>query len=122
VAGLQPLVIVDGQIEALGDRKLEIQKLNLGTEELILVGPAPGNSVTITGSHHFLENATGGVRNVDNILGGEEGDMLILKGNDIRLRGAGNLEMSSNYRLEPGRTIVFLFAGGVWLEIARKNT
>ena len=119
MAGLQPLVIVDGQIEALGDRKLEIQKLNLGTEELILVS---SDTVTITGSHHYLENAGGGVQNVDDILGGEEGDFLILKGNDIRIRQNGNIQMSSNYRLEPGRTLVLLFAGGVWLEIARKTT
>ncbi len=118
MAGLQPLVIVDGQIEALGNRRLEIQKLNLGDEEIILVA---SDTVAITGSHHFLENAGGGVQNVDDILGGEEGDFLVLKGNDIRLRTNGNLQMPSNYRLEPDKTIVFLYAGGVWLEIARKN-
>jgi hypothetical protein len=117
--GFQPLIIVDGQIESLGDRQLEVKKLNIGGEEIINV---TSDTVTVTRSNHFLENANSGVQQVDTILGGDEGDLLLLKGNDIRLRTNGNLQMSSNYRLEPGRSIVFIHTGGDWLELARKNT
>jgi hypothetical protein len=123
VARRKPLVEHDGRIERLqvGDL-LNIGKLNLGPVVLLTV---VASTITITGSHHYIFSPT--VANLNTINGGVEGDILILRGdvgsaiitakdNTTNLRLAGNFAINN-----PTDTMVLLFDGTNWLELARSN-
>lgn len=116
MSGFQPLIIDQGLIQAVGDKRVEIKRLNFGPLTTINVTT---DTIIAQQTLHFL-NATGVFTiNVDFILDGEESDLLILGGNNIRLRSVGNLSLSSNLLLQPGRSIVLLFVAGAWFELSR---
>jgi len=113
--GLEPLTIEEGLIQVAAGRRVEIQKLNIGP---LVTIPVSSSTVTVTGSFHFLNNVGGGNQNVDNILGGVEGDILVLGGSGIRLRSVGNLSLPSNFLLQTGKSIVLVFIGN-WFQLSR---
>lgn len=116
MSGSQPLIMLAGQIENVGDRRTEIHRLNLGAPDVR----------NISGDFNFRRTVTfvRGVAfalpvNVFNIIGGQVGDLMILGGRDTRLvSGPGNLELFSNYLLQPGKTIMLYFHG-TWTELNR---
>lgn len=116
MSGFQPLVVLAGLIQNVGDRRSEILRLNLGPpERLTVVG-----DFTISRTIVFVVSPFNPI--VRNILGGEEGDLLILGGNNVRLRGGGgNLQLDGGYDLVTGRVIIFYQTpAGQWFEIYRK--
>jgi len=119
----KPLFMRAGQIEQqqAGDGL----KLNLGPAAPLGI---VGGSVTVTGSFHQVD--TEGLTssdNLDNILGGAEGDLLILRavndGRTVVVRdNQGNCRLPSNCSLNHSSdTVTLLFNGSVWVEIARSN-
>ena len=117
MSGLQPLSAVLGQIEAIGDRRIEINRLNLGNFDPVLAQ----NTVTIEKTFTLLVGPAFGRQNVDTILGGEQGDILILFGNNVRLRGNGNLIIPNNFALDLFDSIIFISSGSQWIEINRRK-
>jgi hypothetical protein len=115
MTGFQPLAVIAGQIENVGDRRTEILKLNLGSPDI----------QNITGDFDFQRTMTfvrgiGGIVNVLNITGGADGDLLIIGGRDVRLVDAlGNLNLLANYLLQPGKTMMLYYFNGAWEELNR---
>ena len=116
MSGLKSLIIENGLIQIIGDRRLEIQKLNFGP---LVVIPVSSNTVNITGSLHFLNNTGAGIQDIDNLLGGVESDFLILAGDGIRLRSNGNMSLPNSFVLSTGNVIMLLFVGANWFQLAR---
>lgn len=118
MAGLQPLTIDQGLIQAAGNRRVQIQKLNFGP---LITTTVSGGSITATSSFHFLTNPGFFTANVYNIYGGAEGDILILGGDRVRLRAGGNLQIQSNFYMTTGATIMLIYAGSAWYELCRNS-
>lgn len=111
----------------------QIEQQQAGDGLKLNLGPAAplgivGGSVTVTGSFHQVD--TEGLTssdNLDNILGGAEGDLLILRavndGRTVVVRdNQGNCRLPSNCSLNHSSdTVTLLFNGSVWVEIARSN-
>jgi signal peptidase I len=101
---------------------LNIGKLNLGPVVPLTV---VANAITVSGSYHFITSAT--TVNLTKVNGGVEGDIVVLRGavgsvvitatdNTANLRLAGNFLINN-----PTDTMVLLFDGTNWLELARSN-
>jgi len=101
-----PLILVDGQIEQAG-------RLNIGNFEHIVA-----TSTTITISNSFVRLTSPSMQNVDTILGGNQGDVLILFGNNVglRRRNNGNLELRSNTLLNNNRSTMLVCVGPFWVQ------
>jgi len=119
----KPLFMRAGQIEQqqAGDGL----KVNLGPAAPLGI---VGGSVTITGSFHQVDTeALSGTDNLDNILGGAEGDLLILRATDdgrtvVVRDNQGNCRLGSNCSLNHSSdSLTLLFNGSVWIELARSN-
>ena len=113
MSGFRSLAMVAGQIEDIGNRRNEILRLNFGPPEVLNVA---GNfSVTRT-----VVVANGNNVNTDSIFGGQEGDLLILRGDGVELQDTGgNLILESKYKLKPFKTIILYFENGNWSELLR---
>lgn len=117
MTGFQPLVAVAGQLENIGDRRTEVLKLNIGSPDFQNVTinsfPFKRTMTVVRGVGFFLPI------NIYNILGGQDGDVLILAGRDVRLVTTGNLDLLGNYLLQPGKSILLYYYNGDWNELNR---
>lgn len=116
MTGYQPLIMLAGLLQTVGDRRTEILKLNIGPpDNIVVTGPTFPFNRSVT-----FARSTTGIQNVTTIPGGEVGDVLFLGGRDVRLiDGVGNLELAANYILQPGRSMILYFAGTRWVELNR---
>jgi hypothetical protein len=105
MAGLQALSVVDGQIEAAGDRRIEAKFVNFGPILPILAQ----DTITITQTLHFI--VKNGNTDVRTILGGEEGDLLVLLGDGTKFKKGGNV--GESFDATPSPTFL-IFDGAVW--------
>jgi|GEM_PF-2997324 len=115
MTGFQPLVAIAGMLEQVGGRRTEIHRLNLGP---------PATVITFTDSFAYAKTVTfaiGAGQIVRTITGGAVGDLLILAGDDIRLRPGGNLNLSGNMNLSVGRSIILYYTGATWYELNRST-
>lgn len=89
-----------------------------------------GNTVTISQSWHSLSAPAGAaaIRRLSTILGGNEGDLLVLEkspaspGDPIIDDAVGNLRTAGDFTLNvPFDKIVLIFRSGEWHELARSN-
>lgn len=127
---LRPLVTKQGGIQQLQPPDiLSFGKLNLG---LITTAIVSGSTVSITSSIHrvFVTPppfpASLFPTNLDFILGGEEGDVLVLKqaagSGKLRLRNNGNLRLDGTFTFDTTNdTVTLVFDGTNWLEISRSE-
>jgi len=117
--GLQPLSAVLGQLEAIGDRRTEINFLNIGNLAVTFTNPPV---LTVASSFVFMF----GGGQIEQIVGGEQGDILFLvAGANTQMRntlaGSANLRLSGNFNMGFGDTMVLLFGGSTWVELTRSN-
>lgn len=109
-----PLVIIDGLVQQLDPSdRLEVNRLNIGEWDNIIA-----TSDTITVSSSFIRLRAPIFQNVDNILGGEEGDVLVIFGNNVRLRrtALGNLKLRANTLLNGNRSTMLVYTGSFWVQ------
>lgn len=119
----KPLILRAGQIEQ--QQSGDGIKLNLGIAiPLVIVSGV----IAISGSYHSVDTeGAAPTDNLDNILGGQEGDVLILKstndGRTVVVRdNVGNCRISGNFQMNHSTdTITLLFNGTFWLELSRSN-
>jgi hypothetical protein len=122
VSGFWPLVVLAGQQEQVGNRRLELLKINLG--------PIP--AVPVSGDFAFAGTvmkllSPGGKIQVDNITGGLEGDLLILLASpisdEVKIKtGTGNVELNEgDMKLTDFASITLLFDNGFWRELGRSK-
>ena len=115
-----------GQIEQNGDRRTQISKLNIGPRTAVNVtgaGPVSIDSDNF-GSWIRLRGRSGVRTEVNQIDNGQEGDLLIVHGRNIRLDNTGgNVRMQGGGYDMDGRDMVFLLCqpNGLWWEIARAD-
>lgn len=118
---MRPLGILNGYIRRLFT--VTAEALSLGTPSSLVAT----NTILISKSFHELVYPGGGTQNVDQINGGVDGQILVLKAhstsNDIRLRDeVGNLLIAGNFVLNSERdTITLIRNGNSWYELARSN-
>jgi hypothetical protein len=93
-----------GMTQTSGDEKLRI-RLNVGPSTPLHV---TSNAITVTATlHHLIPD---GWSFVDTIFGGEDGDILMLTGEDVYLYSPGRWY----FRLGTDRVRSFLFTNGIW--------
>lgn len=118
----KPLVQTNGQMEQLpsGDA-VEIGKLNLEPRETVHVA----STIAISRSFVRLRNDTGSTVNVDQIDGGERGDVIIITrrgtGNNILIRkGTGNVEGGPDrLMVTPSDTLMLIKRNdSIWNEVS----
>lgn len=85
MAGFSPLTVVGGQLEAIGIRRNESKFVNFGPIVPILAA----DTITITQTLHFIVKV--GNTDVRTILGGQEGDLLIILGAGTKFKKGGNV-------------------------------
>lgn len=114
----EALVLLGGQLQRAGDTTVQCNRFALGPPVPLAVS---GNSFTMTHSVHELSNSGNGTQNVDAIFGGEQGEVLFLFGDGVRLRNRnnGNIRIPSNYRIRNDQTALLYFTGTVWVAMAR---
>lgn len=122
MAGFQPVVMVGGQFEQVGDRRCEVLRLNIGPATSIFV---TGLTFSITTSCHRIFNTTGSHIVATNILGGVEGDLIFLfsGGSPHRVRlqnGAFFVLGTNNFDLQGINSIVLYRTAINWEEVSRK--
>jgi hypothetical protein len=106
----QPLVVRSGQLEAAEDEKVQILRLNIGPSEPVIV---TSDTVTLTRTlSHFID---GGSKKVKNILGGDEGDVIILTGDNIDLEDKGNIAKKLKLKADEAVTLVYIAAE--WIRV-----
>lgn len=105
-----PLIVKFGQMEILTDAdKCQIHRLNLGASEPLI---ASDTITALANMHHLV--SPGGVTFVSTILGGEEGDILILTGEQVWLRRGGNIAQAA--RLQEDKALTLYFINGQWVQ------
>jgi hypothetical protein len=123
----RPIVVREGQLQQLQ----AADRLHLGK---ISLGPSPttlgivGGAITVTDSWHKVDTeGLTGTDNLETILGGEEGDILVLTAahdsRTVSVRdNTGNCRLAGNFNLDHTfDTITLMFNGTFWLELARSN-
>ena len=106
--------MIAGQIEDIGDRRNEILRINFGAPEALNVA---GDFVV---SRTVVKVTATPWTKVFNIYGGQEGDLMILRGNGVELQdSSGNLILESKYKLKPFKLIVLYFENNNWSELFR---
>jgi hypothetical protein len=105
----QPLIIRDGLVQACGEQRLNIPKLNLGPSVKTFCS---ADSIYLEATIHHLY--AGVVRHVENIWGGKDGDLLILTGEKVRLRPGGNIAIEKILKLSRNQASMFLFINDMW--------
>ena len=114
MSGFRSLAMIAGQIEDIGERRNEVLKLNFGPPEVLNVAGnfAVSRTVVIANSAYWIKTFS--------IYGGQEGDLLILRGKGIELQNSGgNLILESKYVLKPFKLIVLYFENNNWSELFR---
>ena len=119
----KPLVQNGGQLEQLPDSDFaHIGKLNLEPRQTIIVN---SSTINVTSSFVRVRYNGGGTQNVDQINGGERGDVLIIhrhnNGNNIRFRkGNGNINGGPNRTMNSRDDTLMLIkiTGGQWNEVS----
>lgn len=122
MSGLEPLAIVAGQIEAVGPRRTQIRKLNIGPRETINVSGATA-IVDVTNNVSWVRiRGTSVIRTtITTILGGVEGDLLFVDGRNIRFQGGGNLRLQGAFNMDGADMICFIYnRNNRWFEFSRK--
>lgn len=105
-----PLIVKYGQMEILtDDDKLLVPRLNLGPTEPLIASETININANI---HHLL--SYGSKRKVSWIFGGEEGDILILTGENVQLKSDGNIAKATNLREDEAVTLYFI--NNVWVQ------
>jgi hypothetical protein len=105
----QPLIMRNGLFQSAEDEKVQIKRLNLGPSEPLLV---TGSTINVNSTLHHLISSSG-FSFVDTINGGEEGDLLILTGERVRLRRGGNI--ASPVRLIDDKAKSLIFINSEWV-------
>ena len=106
----QPLIIINGLIQSAENEKVQILRLNIGPSEPVLV-----TSTTVNINRSLSHLIPSGSNKVKTILGGEEGDVLVLTGDNVRLRKGGNIAQRN--LLVANKALVLIFVAGVWIEL-----
>ena len=122
MARRKPLVAVEGQTQQLpADDFVELGKLNLEPRETI----DAATTISVSSSFIRMRHDGGGTQNVDTILGGERGDVLVIMrisgGNDMRFRkGNGNIRGGPNRILTSRDNILMLIQinNNIWNEVS----
>lgn len=97
-----------GQIERVGDRRSEIKRLNLGGRSTI----ASAKTITVTQTAHELT----GNKDVETILGGMEGDVLILFGKS-KVKDKGNIDLNEkDHKLDKDGPLTLVYYDE-WVQI-----
>ena len=119
MAARKPLVLTAGQIERLPDGDfIELGKLNIGAAESINV---ISDTITVTKTH--VEVASLVNQDVIQINGGEDNDLLLIRGAlvtaRVRFKSTGNLVLTKNRNVEGIPDIlVLLKLGSLWYEVS----
>lgn len=90
--------------------KVTIPIFNLGASTTINV---TSTTITINSTVNHLVQA--GSNQIYTILGGEEGDLLLLTGNNIWLRPGGNINITTARRVVTNSITSFLLINGLWV-------
>ena len=109
---MNPLVVAAGLIQQLQDTdRLNVTRLSIGSPELINVtGP------TITVNRSFIRVLAPANTNVDTILGGQPGDVLIIYGNNVTLKkNIGNMIMPKDIKLSGSSSTILVHVGPNWI-------
>lgn len=118
----KPLFQDGGQVEQLSfpDHTDLGGILSLGKRRL----QGADNTITFKGSNMLLLNNGGGTQNVDEITGGEDGDILILRlannASNVRVRnGQGNIKLQQNRMLNSDTDVLMLMNVNdtTWIEL-----
>ena len=105
-----PLIVKRGQMEILTDAdKLRVPRLNLGPSEPLIAG----DTITVFANIHHLISVSG-ITQVRTILGGDEGDILVLTGERVRLRRGGNI--AETQLLQEDRAVTLYFIDSQWVQ------
>lgn len=123
---VRPLTLKNGQFEQFNPvvDLLNFGKLNLGSPPTLLIVAA---TVTIGHQSYYAIDGVAANNDLDTILGGEDGDILVLRNADaarhVKLRsGHGNLVLPSDTNLRHAvDTAILLCSGANWLLLARSN-
>lgn len=118
----KPLVSVQGRTQQLSsDDFIELGKLNLEPRETI----DAANTITVSSSFIRVRNTGTTTQNIDTILGGDRGDVLVIMrtafGSDIQFRkNIGNLRGGPNRTLTSRYNIFMLIKinNNIWNEIS----
>ena len=102
-----------------------IQISNSGSQ--VTASAALAATITVSKSHHRVAGYDGNPSEIQTIAGGVEGDILVLQSLatdvDITLKDSvDNMEMFGDSILSHRQdTIMFIYAGGGWMELSRSN-
>lgn len=108
-----------GQLQQAGNIKLSLPNINLGVPSTILVS---GPVITVnTSVVNLVKSTPGGDIDLTTINGGEEGDLLIAFGDNVKLKRSGNISMPSDFTLQPERCIVLYFWNAKWNQVSRSS-
>ena len=121
MAGSQPVIIENGGLEQVGTRRCEILRLNIGPAISIFVTTT---TFTITRSCHRVFNNTGSNITVTDILGGLEGDIVVLfsggSANRVKLQNSSaNFDLDGDFDILNARNIVLYRTSTLWEEVTR---
>lgn len=122
MSGFWPLVVLAGQTEQVGSRRLELLKINLGDVLTTIVFGDFAYERTLM----KVESLIGKI-DVLNITGGVEGDLLILLaeplGDEVKLKATGgNLLLNSgDMKLRDTASITLLKEASNWRELGRSE-
>jgi hypothetical protein len=100
-----------GLMQSSDVERVNIPRLNLGPIQTIVV---ESQTITVTSTIVNLI-PTGLFTTVRTILGGEEGDVLVLTGDRIRLRRGGNI--ASTVNLSDDEVTLLVLINGLWLAV-----
>lgn len=89
--------------------KCQIHRLNLGPSDPLIAA----DTIDIVANIHHLISPSG-VTFVRNLLGGEEGDILILTGDNVWLRRGGNIAQPA--RLQEDEALTLYYINGQWIQ------
>jgi len=106
----QPLIIKNGLIQSAEDEKVQILRLNIGLSE-----PVHVTSTTVNINRTLSHLIPSGSNKVKTILGGEEGDVLVFTGDNVRLRKGGSIAQRN--LLVSNKAIELIFVTEIWIKL-----
>jgi len=107
-----PLIIRDGLMQGAGQTRLRLPRVNVGNIETINVA---GSTVTIYQTLHHLKSVNN--QDVYFLNGGMDGDILILTGQNVRLTGGGNINISGKLRLTSDSAVLLILIESMWVRV-----
>ncbi len=108
---LSPIVMNQGLLSAVNDDPCRVANLNLG--EPVTINVTGDFLVTRTVNRLVAPSRV----NVNNIFTTDIGMVILLFGDNVRLRRDGNLALSKTINIEPGVTVVLYYTGTEWLQL-----